>query len=185
MLIYDCEIIKAIPTKERIPGIEYCSGWNDHANMGISVICAYDYRNDRYRVFLDDGFRDFEELAGDRTLVSFNGISFDDRLCKANGIDVETRYDLLVEVWAANDLGPKYAYPSHYGYGLGDLAQKNLGLDKTGQGALAPVLWQQGKRGAVIDYCLQDVHLTKLILDMAIDGKPIDGPRGPALVSRP
>jgi hypothetical protein len=31
LLIFDCEIRKAIPPKEgeRIPGIDYCGGWDD------------------------------------------------------------------------------------------------------------------------------------------------------------
>jgi hypothetical protein len=39
--IFDLEIIKAIPPKDeadRIPGIEYCAGWKDFENMGISCI---------------------------------------------------------------------------------------------------------------------------------------------------
>ena len=38
-LIYDLEIVKAIPdrNKPNEPGIEYCAGWDDHANM-LSLI---------------------------------------------------------------------------------------------------------------------------------------------------
>ena len=51
LVVYDIEIQKGILGKKEkpVPGIEYCNGWNDHANMGISVICAYDYEEDRYR----------------------------------------------------------------------------------------------------------------------------------------
>lgn len=37
-LIYDIEIVKGIPDKKKtmLEGIEYCAGWEDHANMGIS-----------------------------------------------------------------------------------------------------------------------------------------------------
>ena len=72
MLIYDLEIVKAIPDrkKAREPDIEYCSGWHDHANMGVSVIGAYDAIEDRFRVFTKEAFGDFEALAkepdGDR-----------------------------------------------------------------------------------------------------------------------
>ena len=51
-LIYDIEIIKAIPSKngERITGIEYCEGWKDHANMGISVIGAMTWPEGRKNI---------------------------------------------------------------------------------------------------------------------------------------
>lgn len=56
MLVYDIEIIKAIPQKDspKKQGIEYCKGWHDHQNMGISVIGAYSFEDDRYRVFTKD-----------------------------------------------------------------------------------------------------------------------------------
>ena len=49
MLICDIEIVNAIPdrNKPNEPGIEYCAGWNDHANMGVSVIGAYDAVEDQ------------------------------------------------------------------------------------------------------------------------------------------
>ena len=42
ILIYDCEIIKAVPIDYKneapIEGIEYCKGWDDHKNMGIRLL---------------------------------------------------------------------------------------------------------------------------------------------------
>lgn len=44
VIVYDIEIIKAIPGRngEREEGIEYAEGFHDHANLGVSVIGAYD-----------------------------------------------------------------------------------------------------------------------------------------------
>lgn len=168
MIIYDCEIIKAIPSRT-LEGIEYCNGWRDFANMGISVICAYDYFKDRYRVFCKDNFEDFQKLVDSTdVIVSFNGLAFDNRLCQANGLNVpdEKSYDLLVEVWAAAGLGPEYQYPSHTGFGLDACVKANFPNEaKSGHGELAPIQWQRGEIGAVIDYCLQDVRLTKMLID--------------------
>lgn len=40
VIIFDCEIEKAILPKgtEPLTDIEYCEGWHDIENMGISVI---------------------------------------------------------------------------------------------------------------------------------------------------
>lgn len=170
MLIYDSEIVKAIPDKNAPPvtGIEYCAGWHDHANMGISVIGAYDYWEQRYRVFCQDNLSEFQKLVDDHDLViSFNGLAFDNKLCAANGVKVsdEKTYDLLVEIWRAVGLGPTFERQTHGGFGLNALTQLNFGIGKVGTGAFAPVLWQQGKYGEVIDYCLDDVMLTKALLD--------------------
>ena len=182
IVIYDCEIIKAIPPKndvDRIPGIEYCEGWNDHVNMGISVIGAYDYLDDQYHVFCEDNFMSFKNLIRNRSLiVGFNSLSFDNKLCAANNILVPDNrsYDLLVELWAADGLGPKFEYPSHAGYGLDQTCTVNFQCSKNGNGALAPVLWQQGKIGEVIDYCINDVRLTKLLMDAVINDVELINP---------
>lgn len=170
MLIYDIEIVRAIPgppdTFERAPDIEYCEGWDDMANMGISVICAYDYVDERYRVFLEDNFREFELLAMQRPVVGFNSIKFDDQVCQAHGLKVDTHYDVLVEIWRAAGLEPHFVNDEdHRAFTLDALSQINFNVGKVGHGALAPVLWQRGKRGQVIDYCLHDVYLTKMLVD--------------------
>lgn len=173
LIVYDIEIIKAPPPRrgERLPDIEYCEGWHDHANIGISVISAYDFREDRFRVFLKDNFEKFEALAANRRVCGFNSISFDDRVCDANGIKVTTEVDLLVEIWKAAGLGPDFEDPSHAGFGLDAVAKANGLSGKTGHGALAPVLWQRGQYGEVIDYCLEDTNLTqKLLRVIAVKG---------------
>ena len=42
-------------------------------------------------------------------------------------------------------------------------------FNKTGSGTHAPILWQRGHTGAVIDYCLQDVALTAKLFRLADD----------------
>ena len=77
MLVYDLEIVKAIPDKSGAckDGIEYCEGWQDHKNMGISVIGAYDYLEQKYRVFCKDNFAEFQKLVDkSNCLVGFNNI---------------------------------------------------------------------------------------------------------------
>lgn len=174
LLIYDCEIIRGIPSRNELPmeGIEYCDGWHDHANMGVSVICAYQ-RGQGYRVFLEDNFGEFKELAEnpDILCVGFNNRKFDDRLVSAAlGITVARSWDLLREIWIEASLNPDGFSRNHGGYGLEAVSLANGLGGKSGNGALAPVLWQQGNRGAVIDYCLRDVMLTKKCIELALDG---------------
>lgn len=173
MIIYDIEIVKGILGKKEqpLPDIQYCAGWDDHANMGISTICAYDYAEDRYRVFCKDNFESFQDLVDSTDIVAgFNSIAFDNRVCAAHGIVVrdDKSYDLLVEIWKAHGLDAKFKYPSYIGYSLDAMAVANLGRQKTGHGALAPVQWQRGEIGSVFDYCLTDVWLTKKLIDLVI-----------------
>lgn len=174
-LVYDLEIIKAVPSNKEpvIEGIEYCAGWHDHKNMGISVIGAYDYQSNRFRVFCKDNWKDFIDLATQRApLVSFNGIGFDNKVLEACGLfflkEAGNYYDILRELWIGDGLAPEFVYPSHTGYGLNEVAMSNFSAKKTGHGALAPVDWQRGNIGNVIDYCLEDVRLTKRLFDRIV-----------------
>lgn len=169
ILIYDCEIIKCIPSKNgyKKPGFDYCAGWNDHANMGISLIGAWLSWDNSIRIYPQSAFDKFQEAVKQSDLiVGFNSISFDDKLCRANGIDIETDYDLLSEVWAAAGMPRQYTYGvTRPGYRLEDLAQANLGKGKSGSGELAPELWQRGKQSEVVRYLTDDILLTKAIFD--------------------
>ena len=180
MLVYDIEIEKAIQKdgEERLESIEYCDGFDDHAHAGVAVICAYDWEVGRYRVFTAGNLLDFESLANSRLVAGFNSIAFDDAVCAASkGMYVKTEYDLLRECWAADGLGPDFEYPSHAGYGLGALALANGLTGKTGHGADAPVDWQRGSYGKVIDYCLEDVRLTAKLIHKVIVGEYLISPK--------
>lgn len=194
-IVYDIEIIRGIPGKgeDPIEGIEYCAGWHDHANMGVSVIGVYDFVDDRFRAFCQDNFDEFSELAKSRKfLITFNGVGFDDKTLQYHvsipgvnyypeenaGFD---RYDLLREIWISLGYNPdKFYWKTHGGLGLDAMCEANGLGGKTGNGALAPVHWQQGKIGSVIDYCLQDVKLTRDLFLLSQRG-PIKNPKGGVL----
>lgn len=176
MIVYDIEIVKAILPKSSDDveeDIAYCKGWHDHANMGVSVIGCYDFDEDRYRVFLKDNFNDFKLLSyASNVQAGFNSIPFDNAVLRAADIvDIpEGRsYDLLREIWLAAGLGAEFKYPSHAGYSLDAVAKANNIGAKSSNGALAPIVWQRGQYGAVIDYCLQDVALTQKLIRKVMD----------------
>jgi DEAD/DEAH box helicase domain-containing protein len=175
-LIYDCEIEKLIPPRneQRMDGYEYCEGWRDFENMGISVIgCKWSGEKSPFACFSADEFRRIE---AQRTvmLIGFNSWSFDDELLKANGYNTFTEYDVLEQVRLAAYGSDSYKdQPKGYSYSLGKIAEAN-GFAKTGSGELAPKLWQDGRRQEVIDYCLNDVVITEKILLLGLEGKLID-----------
>ena len=183
-LIYDIEIVKAVPSpySHHEKGIKYCSGWSDHARMGISVIGCYDYADQRTRVFCADNFSAFVERArhSGTLLVGFNSIRFDNAVIAATINETfaeDACYDILRETWIAAGIGPEFQRGTHGGYGLDAMCEKNFGTKKSGNGALAPVLWQQGKIGEVIDYCLNDVRLTKQLFDRVLEGVALASPK--------
>ena len=178
MLIYDIEIKKAILGKndEPLDSVRYCEGWGDHEGMGTSCVCCYDYTEDRYRTFMEDNMQDFSLLVDAHDIiVGFNNIGFDNKVLAytLRGLITvertlewlsEKSYDILTEIRAA---GGGWC-------GLDAMIKANgLAQGKTGNGAMAPVWYQAGRIGKLIDYCMADVWLTKKLLDLIIQGKPI------------
>lgn len=183
ILIYDTEIVNAIPNKKEplIEGINYCKGWTDYQGMGISVIGVYDYYEDRYRVFTKDNFKEFQELVENRDLiVGFNSFKFDNSLCEAAGIKIahKKHYDILIEI--ARKVYPEKDKPYFKDCGLNNCCFANFNTEKSGHGALAPIQWQEKKYGTVIDYCLNDVTLTKKLFDLVLKNEFIKNPKDPS-----
>ncbi len=160
IVVYDLEIKKPIN--------ECSKGWNSHDEMGISVGCAFDYRSNMFRVFMDDNLSELvDRLNEEGTLVvAFNHINFDNKLLRATkeawgkGPTVTmlkpdeelNNYDMMVK-------SKKGAGADKYdkGYRLDDHLKALKLPMKTANGIMAPIWWQEGKIGAVIDYCLSDV----------------------------
>ena len=191
ILIYDCEIIKAIrdPKKVDLANIEYCNGWDDYENMGISVIGVNFISKEMDAVFnhnlqatncieLIVSFQDGLDVAD--VLVGFNNQSFDDKLIKANGFIIPehvVNYDLLAEIWEGAGLGREFVYPTHAGFGLDAICKANGLGEKSGDGANAAVLWQKGKHQEVIDYCENDIKLTRKLFNLIQEKGEIKDPR--------
>lgn len=192
ILIYDCEIANAIAHRNEpiIPNINYCKGWDDLQGMGIACVTAYDYSMDQYRVFFEDNLNDLDALVDDSDLiVGFNNNRFDDDLMAVNGIviDPDKTYDILQEIWYAAGHGyvrrrDAFEFKIHGGYSLDSVAEVNVKVKKSGKGAHAPILWQQNKRGQVVDYGLTDTWLTKKVFDKILtNAKLIDPKSGRSL----
>ncbi len=174
ILIFDSEIIKAILNKkdEAVPGVQYCKGWTDFKGMGISTVCVYDTKEDKYRVFLADNLEVLQKLINECAfIIGFNNNNFDNKLLAAHGINIpiEKSYDILAEI--------KKVTGTMKGLGLDALHEANFGVKKDGNGAFAPILWQQKKYGEVIDYCLNDVKMTYNLIYQSLNNGSLIDPR--------
>jgi hypothetical protein len=177
VIIIDVEIKKAILGRNEtpLPDIEYCGGWRDFAGMGISCVCTYDIVTHLSRVFLEEDLGELFGYLRDKPTAGFNTKRFDIPLLAHHWLALGTvkdrdsigspHYDILEQIWLALGLNPdKFNPRTHGGWGLDAVCQATLGIAKIGHGALAPVWWQQGKCGKVIDYCLNDVWMEGSLL---------------------
>lgn len=51
--------------------------------------------------------------------------------------------------------------------GLNAVAEATLGKKKSGSGTFANTWWRRGEKQKVVDYCIDDVRLTKELYDFA------------------
>lgn len=156
---FDLEIVNAILNKgeQPLPGIRYCKGWGDHAGMGISVLVAARVDGSDVRTFLAEDLGKFNTLIAEAEMViGHNSRMFDAKVLAAYGIyiPINKHLDFYHEV----KLAAKSGFPR--GYGLNALSERCGGPSKTEDGAMAPVLWQQGQHTRVIDYCENDIKMT-------------------------
>ena len=178
-LIYDCEILKCIPQQGITDtAYDYCNGWHDHKGMGISVVGVVNKKGDAMAYVGQADLSGFERAVNHQespiALCGFNSKSFDDNLMKAHGVSVTTDYDILDEIRLAAFGSTNWRdTPSGHSYKLGAIGAAN-GFPKTGTGELAPQLWQQGRQQEVIDYCLNDVQITRSILELGLRGELVD-----------
>lgn len=179
-IVYDVEIAKEVNSTPK--------GWNSPEDLGFASAVAYDYATDQYYFFLhDEGRQDLIDLLHGKRAITFNGIKFDSRVVLGNdrcsdrngrtglkqtwwweNIDllleyIKARFDYNNVAEAEARLGDKTIHDGTFG--LDGLAEGTLGLNKTGHGAKAPLLYQQRKYAELLAYNLQDVRLTRKLFD--------------------
>lgn len=165
MAVFDAEIKKRI---------EDCTnGWKSHDEMGISVLVIFDYLTMRYRIFDDHNKDEALDILNNYDLVvGFNTVGFDWKLLRATWPYEKSRtskdYDILRQIWIAQGLDPDhFDMRTHGGFKLDDVAADTIGMRKTANGALAPVMFQQGKIAELTDYCVEDVRIEKTLFEFA------------------
>lgn len=178
-VVFDLEI------KEKIEDLP--NGWEDKHLMGVSSAVSWDNLLGRFCVYDDHNMDQLvARLSSAPLVVGFNHMRFDypvlgeavkypDRPVISNGDIFKTDawpelqygdkvdFDILLAVWKGLGKSPTFDKTTHMGYGLDSIAMRTLGLveAKTGHGAHAPELYQEGRWAELIDYNMQDVRLTK------------------------
>ncbi len=146
IFVYDLEIKKEI--------VECTNGWMSHNEMGISVACGFDYREMKYRVFMDDNITELVDRLNEpgTIVVAFNHINFDNKLLRVNGLKLKPDADLKnYDMMRVSKMGASSSeYSVHKGFKLDDHLRENKLPLKTANGALAPGWFKTGKMGKLI-----------------------------------
>ncbi|QSH39451.1 ribonuclease H-like domain-containing protein [Candidatus Kaiserbacteria bacterium] len=137
-------------------------GSGDPAALDISVVCIHDSETDQYLSFLQEDFADlWKYIESADMLIGYNSDHFDIPLLNKyypGDLTHIKSLDLLKEIHGS--LGRRIK--------LDSVAKATLGTQKSGNGLQAIKWWRDGERQKVIDYCIQDVKVTKDIYDYAL-----------------
>lgn len=137
-------------------------GWHRADLMGVSCVVVYDSATGQFREYMQD---DVPRLVGDLVefdlIVGFNIVRFDylvlGGLSRFDFSSLPT-LDILADVHAR--LG--------YRLSLDHLAHETLGTAKSADGLQALVWWKAGRIQDILDYCRQDVAVTRDLFEFGL-----------------
>ncbi len=130
-------------------------GWHHARLMKVSCAVLYDSREDRFIDFTENQMGQLiERLQTFDLIVGFNINRFDYQVLKGySDFDFRTLKNLDILEAVDNYLGFRLS--------LAHLASATLGESKTADGLQALRWWQEGRLLEIINYCRQDVKITR------------------------
>jgi RNase_H superfamily len=136
-------------------------GSHNKAKMGVSVVGAYHYDEDKYVAYREDKFSELTTALKEAELViGFNLHGFDyPVLASEIGDFVYNLPTLDLMMQAQKAIGQRVS--------LDSIAKATLGMGKSGSGLDALEYYRAGNWEKLERYCLEDVKLTKDIYEYA------------------
>ncbi|OGZ30408.1 MAG: hypothetical protein A2835_01185 [Candidatus Niyogibacteria bacterium RIFCSPHIGHO2_01_FULL_45_28] len=135
-------------------------GGREHPELlGVSMLCAYSYNDDKFSAFEEGELKDFESMLKNAgLLVGFNIRGFDLPVLQPYvGMNLKKLNFLDMMDGVVNAAGFRVS--------LDNLAKNTLGLAKSADGLQALEWFRQGKIQEVKEYCLKDVEVTKKLYE--------------------
>jgi len=135
--------------------VESVGGWKNFKQLEVSIACAYDSKTDTMYSYTEDKLGDLVELCKDRLIVGYNTNGFDLPILEKYGMPPVAEldsFDIMVDVH--NVSGWKFVK-------LEKIAMATLGAGKSADGLMAVEWWKTGEIDKIIEYCKQDVAVTR------------------------
>ena len=137
------------------------TGSNDPASLSLACVCIHDSLTDSYQHFFEEDLKKlWPILEKTDILIGFNSDHFDIPILNkyySGDLRKIKSIDLMKEI--KKKLGRRI--------GLDAVVSATLGKKKSGDGIHANVWWRKGEKQKVVDYCIDDVRLTKELYDFA------------------
>jgi DEAD/DEAH box helicase domain-containing protein len=129
-------------------------GWDHIDKLGVSVACAYDSKTDQFLSYRENELKSLIDLCEQRLVVGYNIRGFDLPVMVPYGLD-PTRLDVFDLMYDLEALTRQRFLK------LEHVARGTLGAGKSADGLQAVEWWKKGEVQKIIDYCTQDVKVTR------------------------
>lgn len=135
---------------------------SDPADLDLAVVCIHDSKTDKYYSYYQEELEKLWPILEETdVLIGYNSDHFDipllDKYYPGDLYNIKS-LDLMKEI--KKSLGRRIK--------LDDIAQATLGEAKSADGLQAIAWWRKGEKQKVVDYCIQDVKVTKDIYEYAL-----------------
>ncbi len=138
--------------------VQDVGGWGHVDKLKISVACAYDSKTQEMLVYRENEISKLNDLCEDRLVIGYNIRGFDLVILEAYGLDLSRLdvFDIMYDVQTLTR--QKYLK-------LETIAQGTLNVGKSADGLMAVEWWKSGEMDKIIQYCKQDVEVTRDIFE--------------------
>ncbi len=134
--------------------VQDVGGWDHVDKLKISVACAYDSKTDQFLSFRENELKNLIDLCEERLVIGYNIRGFDLLVMAAYGLDLK-RLDVFDIMYDLETLTRQRFLK------LEAVARGTLGAGKSADGLMAVEWWKKGEIQKIIEYCLQDVKVTR------------------------
>ena len=134
--------------------VQDVGGWEHVDKLTISVACAYDSKTDQYTSYRENELKNLIDLCEDRLVIGYNVRGFDLPVMQQYGLDV-SRLDVFDIMYDVETLTRQRFLK------LEAIARGTLNAGKSADGLMAVEWWKKGDVQKIIDYCIQDVKVTR------------------------
>ncbi|MBV9866754.1 MAG: ribonuclease H-like domain-containing protein [Abitibacteriaceae bacterium] len=138
-------------------------GWRNIEQLGLAIAVTLSSRDNQYRIYRKEQANALvDELRAADCVVGFNLRDFDLRVVQSY-VDYKLQdlkyLDLLLELKTA----------AGFRVSLNNCCNATLGEAKSSEGLQSIIWWREGRHDAVIDYCKQDVLLTRRLHEFGVE----------------
>ena len=148
------------------------TGSSDPASLTLACVCIHDSETDAYSSYFEEDLQKlWPVIEKADLLIGYNSDHFDIPLLNKyypGDLTAIKSVDLMKEI--KKPLGRRIK--------LDSVASATLGKKKSANGVLANVWWRKGEKQKVVDYCIDDVRITKELYDHILKTGTVKYPDG-------